>query len=519
MIGRAANFARGGRAGGQEVVAADPGPAVARRRGLCSATAAAGRAHTQISSPLPLNLIDDRRGNPENSRRASSLTSRSRNQRCCRCGSDAGVAKMGGACRTGLMRWGLAVTEISPRIARLLSDLPGGGSRVVDDFWREITVAGTPLVEAVENGSALVTFVWRGEAAHTATAWGVQVELRPIAGTDLWYGSQRLSTKLRTLYYLRHRGDDIPNDPRGVGPSHVDSLNRRSFRFPADRSDPDSRSYWASLLEMPAAPAEPWSYPRSAVPRGSLLQTSVHTVALGGQRRIGVYRPAAKDNGPVPLLIVFDGNESRTVLRIPTTLDNLIAAGYIPPMMALFVNAPSGARRFRELRPGPAIRHFVTRELLPWAQRRWSISNDPQHRVIAGSSLGGLVAAYIALVAPEKFGNVIAQSGSFWWPASSAAQPEWLTHAYATRPPLPLRFYLDVGDRETTSYHGDGLDQVTVVRRFRDVLLERGYQVTYIEYAGAHDYINWRRTFADGLLAVLGNHPVPRDRPHVQPGS
>jgi enterochelin esterase-like enzyme len=36
-------------------------------------------------------------------------------------------------------------------------------------------------------------------------------------------------------------------------------------------------------------------------------------------------------------------------------------------------------------------------------------------------------------------------------------------------------------------------------------LLERGYQVTYAEYSGAHDYINWRRTFADGLLAVLGD--------------
>lgn len=396
------------------------------------------------------------------------------------------------------------MTETSPRVARLLRDLPDRGSRVVDDFWREVTAAGTPLVEAVDGGSALVTFLWRGEAAHTATAWGVQVELRGIAGTDLWYGSQRLPADLRTLYYLRHRGDAIPTDPSGLGGSHVDAFNRRPFRFPADRSDPNDRSCWASLLELPAAPAEPWSGPRPGVPRGSLLQTSVRTAALGGRRRIGVYRPAGASEEPLPLLVVFDGYLSRTVLRIPTTLDNLIAAGRIPPTLALFVHAPSGGRRFRELRPGRAIRTFITRELLPWAQRRWHLSDDPRHRVVAGASLGGLAAAYVGLAAPEVFGGVIAQSGSFWWPAPPAAEPEWLTRAYASRPALPLRFYLDVGDRETSSPRGDDLDQVTVNRRFRDVLVDRGYQVTYAEYAGAHDYVNWRRTFADGLLAVLG---------------
>jgi enterochelin esterase-like enzyme len=42
----------------------------------------------------------------------------------------------------------------------------------------------------------------------------------------------------------------------------------------------------------------------------------------------------------------------------------------------------------------------------------------------------------------------------------------------------------------------------------RDALTSRGYEVTYAEYSGAHDYVNWRRTFADGLLALLGSGPA-----------
>lgn len=168
------------------------------------------------------------------------------------------------------------------------------------------------------------------------------------------------------------------------------------------------------------------------------------------------------------------------------------------------MNSPSGDRRFRELKPAAALRTFVERELLPWARRRWDLTDRPEERVVAGASLGGLAAAYLGLVGSATFGGVIAQSGSFWWPAPPAPEPEWLARAYEAAPRLPLRFYLDVGTMETVSPHGEGLDQLAVNRRFRDVLLARGYPVEYVEYAGAHDYINWRRTFADGLVAVLG---------------
>jgi enterochelin esterase-like enzyme len=397
------------------------------------------------------------------------------------------------------------LVDISPRIARLRRDLQAAVPGALEDFWREVTAAGNPLVEPWDGDTSVVTFLWRGQARSTSVAWGVDVRLVRLPETDLWYGSQRLPADLRTVYYVCHDGaDSIPTDPCGEGPSHVDAHNPHQFMFPRDPGDPIDRAHWTSLLELPAAPREAWTARRPGVARGSMLQAKLASVALGGPRRIWVYRPAGIPTNGLPMLVVFDGFLSRTVLKIPTTLDNLIAAGEIPPLVALFVSSPNGNRREQELRPGRPILDFTTRELMPWARRRWRISDDPKDRIIAGSSRGGLAAAYIALRAPDVFGAVISQSGSFWWPSPQEGEPEWLIREYMKQPRAPIRFYLDVGTREGMPGPGGAPSQLRVNRTMRDTLRDRGYPVVYAEYTGGHDYVNWRRTFADGLIAVLG---------------
>jgi enterochelin esterase-like enzyme len=374
----------------------------------------------------------------------------------------------------------------------------------LEKFWQEVAAAGTPLIEP-DGESVLVTFLWRGQARSTSVAWGCDVPLARIPSTDLWHGSARLPADLRSLYYLCHNGtEDVPTDAGGTGPTHIDPMNHHPFCFPVDPGDPTDRAHWASLLELPAAPAEPWTLPRPGVPRGALLQATLRSRALGGRRRVWVYRPSGVPVAGLPLLVVFDGFLSLKVLRIPTALDNLIAAGRIPPLVAVFVSSPNGERRNRELRPGRPIVDFVTRELVPWARRRWHVCDDPATRVIAGASLGGLAACYVGLRAARQFGAVIAQSGSFWWSPPGREEPEWLTARYAEQPLAPLRFYLDVGTQENISPRGDHLAQLPVTRRMRDTLVERGYPVTYLEYPGAHDYVNWRRTFPEALIALLG---------------
>jgi enterochelin esterase family protein len=395
------------------------------------------------------------------------------------------------------------MTDSSPRISRLFDEYRANGAKAVDEFWREVTASGTPLIEAPDEDSALVTFVWRGSAESTKVYWGVDLSLERFAETDLWYGSVRLPLDLRSIYFIGHDGtDDVPKEDTGSGAAHVDALNPEIVYFPGDPRDKTDYDAWASLLELPGAPDDAWSV-RTNAPHGSVTDELLPSTALDATRGVSVYLPPGVPTDGLPLLVVFDGYLGKTLLRIPETLDNLIAAGRIPPLVALLVGGQSD-QRTDELTPTQPILDFVTGELVPWARRRWRVSEDPAQCVISGCSLGGLTAAFIGLRAPEIFGAVIAQSGSFWWPAPEKGEPQLLIRQYAAEPVKPLRFYLDIGDRETLPGPGDGPSQLEVNRKMRDTLLDRGYDVTYAEYRGGHDYVNWRRTFADGLIAVLG---------------
>jgi enterochelin esterase-like enzyme len=360
-------------------------------------------------------------------------------------------------------------------------------------LWEQARRSGGPVVSPVAgDGTAEVTFLWRGEAESTSVGWGVWMPLRREPGTDLWHGSIRLPAAGRTLYFFSHDGvEGLPRDDHGTGAVHIDPLNRRPYCLPADPDDPTDQDAWASLLDLPDAPAQIWSTPRREVP------IAEHT--LPGGRRVAVYRPP----GPVSAtLVLFDGWLGRTVLRVQHTLDNLIEAGRIPPTLALFVPSTE-ATRDDDLSPAStATTSFVVDSLLPWARRTLGAPADPASTVVAGQSMGGLMAAHVALQAPGVIGAVIAQSGSFWWPRPEHGEPGRLLRDYAAQPRADLRFYLDVGDRETRPGPGD-TSMLALTRSMRDVLTAKGYPVTYAEYHGAHDYVNWRETFADGLIAVL----------------
>ncbi|GAA2555889.1 hypothetical protein GCM10010435_28120 [Winogradskya consettensis] len=375
------------------------------------------------------------------------------------------------------------------------------------DLWQRAVAGGGPVVSPVDaRGLVEVSFVWRGEAERTSVGWGSQEPMERAPGTDIWHRTFRLPATMRTIYYYSHIAVEehrTPPDDSGSGPTHVDPLNPDRMLFPGDPGDPTDRDGWVSVLTLPRAAPQTWCLPRPGVPAGT-----VERAELDGGHRVAVYRPAGERRTGLPAVVVFDGYLARTMMAMPVTIDNLIAAGEIPPLVAIFVDG-TDETRLEDLAPSSEkTTRFMIRELMPWARRVHGISPYPQDVALAGMSLGGLAAAALALRAPEVFGAVISHSGSFWWPAPADGDPEWLTREVARRPRAGVRFYLDIGDRERQIFLPGVPDQVTVNRRMRDALRAKGYPVTYAEYPGEHDYVNWRNTFADGLRAVFGHTPT-----------
>ena len=395
-----------------------------------------------------------------------------------------------------------------------------GKERAIARAWSALVRNGVPLIEAIPGNrdDVLVTFVWRpahaGRAASVfttaaeSTREGAAMRLIPRAG--VWYRSLQLSRSVRACYRFSPRpfpGWDA--DDRELGrymqSLRPDPLNARRFVLPKSPDDPDTLDT-LSVIELPGAAAQRWL----RTPPSPTYHEEHHRLSsrfLPGERSVWVNLPAEFDPSRrrYHLLVVFDGLLCRQAIPVPTIVENLVRARRIgPTVVALVGNGPHA--RFPELGGNPRFVEFLGRELVPWLVRKYRLSVDARKVVLAGSSLGGLTAAYAALRYPRLFGNVLAQSGSFPWPCADArGRRTSLMDLYARSPKLPLRFYLDTGKLETTAIpEWGGVSQLAGVRHMRDVLVAKGYPVTYAEFDGGHDYVCWASTFADGLLSLLG---------------
>ena len=253
----------------------------------------------------------------------------------------------------------------------------------------------------------------------------------------------------------------------------------------------------------------------SLVPAGAGAQTGAvteHTVPsriYGHPRRVWVYTPPGYSRGHAPydLIVAFDGADYQHDVPLPRILDSLVAAGRTPQFVALLIDDFAGAERIADLGNQPQFAAFMADEALPWLRANYDVTRDPHHTIITGSSAGGLGAAYVALRHPELFGKVLSQSGAFWRgaAASNDAPYEWLAGQYRASPRLDLVFLLDVGDQETRGALGGAAPSIRDAnRRLRDVLLAKGYRVTYTEVPGGqHRPEDWKVRLPVDIVTMI----------------
>ncbi len=408
---------------------------------------------------------------------------------------------------------------LSPSIEALRRSLAAGQTTAVAMFWHDVVRRGTPLVEAIAGDitHSLVTFLWRGgdEIRNVVVMDGVaqgtstQNRLSRLEGTDVWYKSYRVRNNILTAYIFSL------NDPLAPWTAQAWVEHQAAGRAVTDPLNPhkvfDTQNIFVaeSVLRMPDAPPEPWVMAHSDVPAGKTVDHQFTSALLGNTRRIRVYTPPAYPaRGSYGWLLALDGDAYFGV-RVTTILDNLLAQGRIPPLVAVFFDNASHAARHVEMSCNSRLVAALTDECLPWLRQTYPLSTDPSQAVIVGSSYSALAAAFAAYRRPDVFGNVLAQSGAFSWyqgedrepEAGEDVEPGWLIRQLVKASLLPLRFHLDVGCLETTTDYS-GAAHTNILnsnRHMRDVLRAKGYPVNYVERSGGHDFAGWRSALPDAL--------------------
>lgn len=335
----------------------------------------------------------------------------------------------------------------------------------------------------------VVTLLWRGAADRVEVLRWIHagIDRTPflrLPGTDLWVLRLPAEDGGRFEYKLNIR--------RGPHEDWIlDPLN------PARASDPFGEN---SVCQTHGYARPEWSKPHGA-PQGRFETVEVDSRTFAERRSEQVYLPHGYDPARQhPLLMIHDGEDYMSYADLSVSLDNLIAAGDIPPTVVVLVQ--SGDRM--ELYPrGRRHARYLVQELLPVVAARYAISDEAADRVLLGASLGAVASLSTAFRYPGTFGGLVLKSGSFILDQNkleNRTHPVFhrisrLVQAMRRAPNLPpTRAFVSTGELE-------GLADEN--RALASFLREHGVDVKFQSSWDGHHWHNWRDQLRDGLMWVL----------------
>lgn len=225
---------------------------------------------------------------------------------------------------------------------------------------------------------------------------------------------------------------------------------------------------------------------------------------LGNNRDVWIYTTGDSKPAERPLAILLDGQFWAKQMPVWEPLMQLTREGALPEAVYVLIDIIDLPHRSRELTCKDDFWLAVQEELMPqladWAPH----SGKPADTVVAGQSFGGLASLYAGLRWPQRFGAVIAQSGSYWWPRRDMLQlpsiPDdacWLmqqVERHGLGNHGALKVFMEAGSQEKLVHRVSG----EMAARLSDA----GHRVHYRVVEGGHDALCWRSGLTDGLQAV-----------------
>jgi enterochelin esterase-like enzyme len=211
------------------------------------------------------------------------------------------------------------------------------------------------------------------------------------------------------------------------------------------------------------------------------------------QRRVAVYVPHGYEAGTAaPLIVGADGPDP----LLFTALDNMIAQGRVPSMVAVSIgngggDAQGNQRGLEYDTLSGRYAEFVETEVLPLVEKKCGvkITDDPNGRATMGCSSGAACALSMAWFRPDLYRRVLSYSGTYvnqqWPPNPETPHGAWGFHErlIPDSPRKPLRIWLHVNDRDLlnpNAMRDDMHDWVEANERMARVLADKGYDYQFV---------------------------------------
>lgn len=362
-------------------------------------------------------------------------------------------------------------------------------------WWRD--PAGTQKTSTVKRVWLYIT----GVTDHHQNARPQSLERIP--DTDVWQWQGEFSPEWRGSYCF------IPSDNENDFASAVfegEQPDRMALRegwrklLPYAVSDPLNPQSWrggrghaVSALEMPDAPVQPgWDRPNT--PYQPPVCIEWNSARLNNRRRVWIFT-TGDDRSGRPLAVLLDGQFWAESMPVWPALASLTREGKLPPAVYVLIDAIDTEHRSRELPCNPDFWLAVQEELLPLVKTTASFSDRADRTIVAGQSFGGLSSLYAGLNWPQRFGCILSQSGSYWWPHRGAQQDGLLIEQLKAgeKTARGLRIVLEAGRNEPL-----------IFRANQAIFAELHAQqpIFWRQVDGGHDALCWRGGLTQGLMTL-----------------
>ncbi|MHB2020494.1 MAG: alpha/beta hydrolase, partial [Candidatus Xenobia bacterium] len=257
-----------------------------------------------------------------------------------------------------------------------------------------------------------------------------------------------------------------------------------------------------SLLSLNASPV--------STGEAFLHRPAFASAMLQNARDVWVWLPPSYVTDPerrYRTLYFLDGNEAMTRTFPHDALRAAVAAGEAEDVILVFVGFASQNDRIYEF-SDPIGRdrfaQFFVQELVPYLDRQFRTRADAAGRGIAGVSLGGNFAYYLARTWPDVFGQAAGQGTAWGW-------RDWdIVRLYQGKPKAALRLYMDGA---LAAWDGGPEDSGEASRAAAEAFRSLGYSVTHVEHVGEeHDWPSWAARMPK-LVRWFAGTPRPARRP------